>query len=180
MGAHSTLSRYSWIEPPRGPRRDHMRISRVRAIDERDLFLRQTRLNALVTPRRRNDWAAAAELPSFNRIRKPVGEARGVVSRARDILQIQRGRACRMRACTLRTSHVYVHTCTYARACVRYRTERPTNPVNQPTSLIPLFYEIHMSSTGCSSPRSSRFLHESPTFTRKSSLFSSIMQTGSN
>lgn len=111
-----------------------MRISRV-ITDRRarSLFLRRTRLNALVTPRRKNDWAAATELLSFSRIRKPVGETSGRTRVSRDIcvgiLQPPTSIYVYMRddaRVHLRTSRLFVR----ARACVTVRRGRQTRWTN--------------------------------------------------
>lgn len=135
---------------------------------KRDLFLRRTRLNALVTPRRKNDWAAATELPSFNRIRKPVGETsvcRAIYSR------YNHRYVWRMHACITRVTRVRTRACVTVR---RGRQTRWTNLSN--TAVLRDTHVEHRLQFAAILPLSAW----KPDIHSESSLFLSTMQTSCN
>lgn len=127
--------------------RGHMRISRVMAIEREGFFLCRTRLNALVTPQRRSDWAAAATRcatpPSFNRIRKPVGETDGRAYVARYTPDIN------VDAC-VQDAHVhykFTRVRVYAGALPYGEADKPGEPTRCRC------FTRQLSSAGCTSPR---------------------------
>lgn len=76
-----------------------------------------------------------------------------------DVLQIQRQYVCRMLAC-ITNSRTRVRTLLYGEA------DKPGEPTRRRC------FTRYLSSAGCTSPRSFRFLRESPTFTSETVFIS--------